>query len=131
MRTTQEIENYIPVLAKLLGFENQPKWVVIRFMINVSLSIDNEIDVAIPKFDGKEYNLAQITGYGKENEDVSAIYEKMFERFDDELINNKKEFETKLEYHLLRGYSILHSSIKSRSDIYDFLIQEFVNASES
>jgi len=127
MKTTQEIENYIPVVAKLLGFENQPKWVVIRFIINISLSFNDKIQIEIPKLDGKEYNLAQITGYGKENEDVTPIYEKMFEKFDGSIINNKKDLENKLEYHLIRGYQILHSSVKSNTDIYEFLIQEFEN----
>jgi len=77
-------------------------------------------------YDGKEYRLIQITGENKENEDVTTHYYKMLEAYENITFRNKKEFEKKLEYHIYRGYSILNSSLKANSSIYEFLLQEFV-----
>ena len=71
MRTTQEIENYIPILNQLIGLQNEPKWITLRFIINISLSFnDNNIEFNKNiEFDGKQYNLEQITGLvGKSDE---------------------------------------------------------------
>ncbi|MFK5977156.1 MAG: DndE family protein [Sulfurovum sp.] len=126
MRTTQEIENYIPKLNQLLGLKNEPKWITLRFIINISLSFDSDIEFDRDiSFDGKLYNLEQITGFGKEIDNYTDLYWSMIEVFDDITIKNKKEFDIKLEYHLLRGYKILSSSVKHNSNLFEFLLQEF------
>jgi len=127
MKTTQDIENYLPTLNKLLGFsKNEPKWITLRFIINISLSFNQKIDIDTKiNFDGKQYNLAQITGFGKENDDYTDIYWSMIEAFENINIQNKKQFEEYLEYHLLRGYKILKSSLNGNSNLYEFLLQEF------
>lgn len=126
MRTTQNIENFIPTLNSLLGLKNSPKWVVIRFMINISLSIEDNIDVKIPEtFDGKEYSLVQITGLNKDEDDVTEIYKRIIESYEKENIINNKDLEHRLEFHTLRGFTILNSSLKQTSQIYDFLLHEF------
>jgi len=126
MRTTQEIESYIPRLNQLIGLKNEPKWVTLRFIINISLSFENDIifDEKVD-FDGKSYNLEQITGFGKEYDNYTDLYWSMIEEFDDIVIKNKKEFEIHLENHLLRGYKILSSSLNSKSNLFEFLLQEF------
>jgi len=126
MRTTQEIETYIPKLNQLIGLKNEPKWITLRFVINISLSFNDTVsfDKKV-EFNGKQYNLEQITGFGKEYEDYTDLYWNMIEIFDNIIINNKKEFDNKLEYHLLRGYKILNSSLNSSSNLYEFLLQEF------
>ena len=43
----------------------------------------------------------------------------------DIVFKNKKEFEERLEYHIFRGYIILHSSVKMKSNLYEFLLQDF------
>ncbi len=101
MRTTQEIGSYIPRLNQLIGLKNEPKWITLRFIINISLSFENNIEFSEKAdFNGKQYNLEQITGFGK-------------------------EFDIKLEYHLLRDYKILSSSVNSSSNLFEFLLQEF------
>jgi len=128
MRTTQEIEIYIPKLNQLIGLQNEPKWITLRFIINISLSFNNEIEFKKEvDFDGKQYNLEQITGFGKEYDNYTDLYWSMIEIFDNITIKNKKEFDTNLEYHLLRGYKILISSVNSSSNLYEFLLQEFFN----
>ena len=129
IRTTKDIEEYINPLFKLLNYPtNIPKWVALRFMINISLSIqDKKYQINIDNFDGKEYRLYQITGENKEYEDFTHQYYRMIEAYEDIILKNKKEFERKLEYHIYRGYSILSSSLKSNSNIYEFLLQEFIN----
>jgi len=126
MRTTQEIEIYLPRLNQLLDLHNEPKWVTLRFIINISLSFDNDIEFNKKvDFNGKQYNLEQITGFGKEYENYTDLYWSMIEIFDNIIITNKKEFDTNLEYHLLRGYKILTSSVNSNSNVFEFLLQEF------
>lgn len=126
MRTTQEIENYIPTLNQLIGLQNEPKWITLRFIINISLSFDSKIEFNKNiELDGKQYNLEQITGFGKEYDDYTELYWSMIEIFDDITIQNKKEFDTNLEYHLLRGYKILSSSLNGNSNLFEFLLQEF------
>ena len=128
IRTTKDTEDYINPLFKLLNYPNNtPKWIALRFMINISLSIkDKTYQVKVENFDGKEYRLTQITGENKEDEDFTHQYHKMIEAYEDIILKSKKEFERKLEYHMYRGYSILSSSLKANGNIYEFLIQEFI-----
>ena len=128
IRTTKNTEDYINPLFKLLNYPtNTPKWIALRFMINISLSLkEQEYTVLIENFDGKEYRLTQITGENKEDEDFTHQYHKMIEAYEDITLKSKKEFERKLEYHIFRGYSILSASLKANSSIYEFVLKEFV-----
>lgn len=128
IKTSKLTEDYINPIFKLLRYPtNTPKWVALRFMINMSLSLkDKEYKVNIENFDGKEYRLTQITGENKEDEDFTNHYYKMVEAYDNISFKSKKEFEKRLEYHIYRGYSILSSSLKVNSSIYEFLLQEFI-----
>jgi len=127
IRTTQEIENYILLLSKALSLEGEPKWVYLRFMLNMSLSLqkDEFDDVEIEHYDGKEYRLEQITGEGKGSEDYTKFYWDAIEVFDNITITSKKDLEQHLQKHIFRGYHILSSSLKSDSNIFDFMLQEF------
>ena len=127
IRTTQEIENYILPLSKALSLEGEPKWVYLRFMLNISLSLqkDEFDDVEIEHYDGKEYRLEQITGEGKGSEDYTKFYWDAIEVFDNITITSKKDLEQHLQKHIFRGYHILSSSLKSDSNIFDFMLQEF------
>lgn len=126
MRTTQDIESYIPKLNQLVGLKNEPKWITLRFIIDISLSFNNNIEFNKEVvFDGKQYNLEQITGFGKEYDNYTDLYWNMIEIFDSITIKNKKELDINLEYHLLRGYKILTSSLNSNSNLFEFLLQEF------
>lgn len=117
IKTTQEIEQYIFPLSKLLNLENEPKWVVLRFMMNISLSLDKEFENSIPvSWDGKEYRLEQITGEGKNEEDYTKLYEDMIEVFNNVSINSKKDLENHIQQHINRGYNILKNSLKHDSD---------------
>jgi len=128
IRTSKVTEDYINPLFKLLHYPtNTHKWVALRFMINISLSLkDKKYKVDIENYDGKEYRLSQVTGENKEDEDVTTHYYKILESYDNITFKNKKEFEKRLEYHIYRGYSILNSSLRANSSIYEFLLQEFV-----
>lgn len=127
IRTTQEIENYILPLSKALSLEGEPKWVYLRFMLNISLSLqkDEFDDVEIEHFDGKEYRLEQITGEGKGSEDYTKLYWDAIEVFDNIVMTSKKELEQHLQRHIFRGYHILSTSLKQNSNIFDFMLQEF------
>ena len=127
IRTSQEIENYIAPLSKALHLEGEPKWVYLRFMLNMSLSLkEDKFDkVNYEQTDGKEYRLEQITGEGKGGEDYTKFYWDAIEIFDDITITSKKELEQHLQRHIFRGHYILSSSLKHDSNIFDFMLQEF------
>ena len=126
IKTTQEIENYIFPLSKMLNMENEPKWVLLRFMINISLSLTKDFEyVIIDIYDGKEYRLEQITGEGKGVDDYTKLYWEMIEVFDNITISSKKKLEENLQRHIARGYTILKTSLKHDSNIFEFLGQDF------
>lgn len=125
IKTTEEIENYIFPLSKLLNLENEPKWVLLRFMMDISLSLNRGFVDVIPKnLDGKEYRLEQITGEGKD-EDYTRLYESMIEEFSHTSIDSKKRLELFIQQHIYRGYTILKTSLKHDSNIFEFLAQDF------
>ena len=126
IKTTQEIESYIFPLSKMLHMENEPKWVLLRFMINISLSLTKDFeDVIVDIYDGKEYRLEQITGEGKGVDDHTKLYWEMIEVFDNITISSKKKLEENLQRHIARGYTILKTSLKHDSNIFEFLGQDF------
>ena len=127
IRTSQAIENYISPLSKTLSLEGEPKWIYLRFMLNISLSLQEDTfdDVNLEQTDGKEYRLEQITGEGKGSEDYTKFYWDAIEVFDGITITSKKELEQHLQRHIFRGHHILSSSLKQDSNIFDFMLQEF------
>lgn len=134
MRTTAHTEQQIPKVAKLLGFEKEPKWVTIRFAIFISLSIEEGLD-SIEKIDftdGKIYPLDVITGKGKvDTQGVQADYTDMIALFianyESKNINTLRGLELKLEQHCERGFNILASSLNDNSNIFEWIKQEFLN----
>lgn len=134
MRTTAHTEQQIPKVAKLLGFEKEPKWVTIRFAIFISLSIEEGLD-SIEKIDftdGKIYPLDVITGKGKVDiQGVQADYTDMIALFianyESKNINTLRGLELKLEQHCERGFNILASSLNDNSNIFEWIKQEFLN----
>ena len=133
MRTTAHTEQQIPKVAKLLGFEKEPKWVTIRFAIFISLSIEEGLD-SIEKIDftdGKIYPLDVITGKGKVDiQGVQADYTDMIALFianyESKNINTLRGLELKLEQHCERGFNILASSLNDNSNIFEWIKQEFI-----
>lgn len=126
IKTTQDIENYITPLSKMLNLENEPKWVILRFMVNISLSLEKEFkDAVIEVYDGKEYRLEQITGEGKGVEDYTKLFWDMIEVFDNITIKTKKDLEVNIQRHIIRGYLILKTSLKGDSNIFEFMGQDF------
>lgn len=134
MRTTAHTEQQIPKIAKLLGFEKEPKWVTIRFAIFISLSIKEGLDTIekIDFTDGKVYPLDVITGKGKVDiQGVQADYTDMIALFianyEDKNINTLRGLELKLEEHCERGFNILASSLNENSNIFEWIKQEFIS----
>ncbi|MEA2019324.1 MAG: DndE family protein [Campylobacterota bacterium] len=126
IKTTLDIENYITPLAKMLNLENEPKWIILRFMVNISLSQEKEFkDISVDSYDGKEYRLEQITGEGKGTDDYTKLFGDMIEVFDGITITSKKDLEVNIQRHIVRGYLILKTSLKSDSNIFEFIGQDF------
>ncbi|RLA84703.1 MAG: hypothetical protein DRG78_00665 [Epsilonproteobacteria bacterium] len=126
IKTTIDIENYITPLSKMLNLENEPKWLLLRFMINISLSQEKEFkDILVDSYDGKEYRLEQITGEGKGVDDYTKLFWDMIEVFDDITITSKKDLEINIQRHIVRGYLILKTSLKGDSNIFEFMGQDF------
>lgn len=133
MRTTIYTEENIPRIARLLGFENEPKWLTIRFTISISLALEEPInfDQKIDFTGGKIYAWDVITGKGKnEFHGDQADYHDLMALFvanaNDQQLKSDKEFEKALEYHSERGFSILASSLRDNSDVFEWLSQEFI-----
>lgn len=132
MRTSTHTEANLPRIARLLGFEKEPKWLTIRFAIGISVALDEEIDTS-EKIDfsgGKTYNLEVITGKGKldltgEQADYHDLMAIILANAQNKPIKSEKEFEKLLEYHCERGFNILASSLRDNSDIFGWLYQEF------
>jgi len=132
MRTSAHTEAYLPHLAKLLGFENEPKWLTIRFAIGISLALDKKIDLneKIDLSGGKIYNIEVITGKGKldltgEQADYHDLMAIIVANSQETQIKTEREFEKFLEYHCERGFNILASSLRDNSDIYGWISEEF------
>jgi hypothetical protein len=122
VKTSKIVEESIPKVLKNLQIPNEPKWVALRFFINISLSVKGDFSFEESR-DGSEYRLEQVVGKGKESEDFSKHYKKMLETFDEVEFETEKDFEISLEKHIQRGHFVISKSTKS--DIFSFLQQEF------
>ena len=134
MRTTEHTEQHLPRVARLLGFESEPKWLTIRFAASISLALDEQIDMKekIDFSNGKTYNLEVLTGKGKldltgDQADYNDLMAIMIANKQENQIKSEREFEKALEYHCERGFNILTSSLRDNSDIFGWLSQEFSN----
>jgi hypothetical protein len=126
IRTSLDIENYLLPLGKSLNLEGEPKWVFLRFMLNISLSLKEGFqDLEIETTDGKEYRLEQITGEGKGSDDYTKFYWDAIEVYDDITITSKKILESHLQRHIFRGHHVLNTSLKHDSNIFDFMLKDF------
>ena len=123
-----EIENYMIPLGKMLNLDSESKWIYLRFMLNISISLKNGFkELGSEPADGKEYRLEQVTGEGKGSEDYTKFYWDAIEVFDDITIMSKKALEQHIQKHIFRGYHILNTSLKHDSNIFDFMLQDFNN----
>ena len=132
MRTTEHTEQHLPRIARLLGFESEPKWLTIRFAIAISLGLAKPIDLneKIDFTNGKVYNIEVITGKGKldltgEQADYNDLMAIIIANAENKKIETEREFEKYLEYHCERGFNILASSLRDNSDIFGWVRQEF------
>ena len=126
VKTTDEVELYIPKLNKILDFDQKAhKWIAIRFLINFSLSISKTYNFRESNEFKNSYDLEQIVGKGKSEHDYYQYYFKMIESFENIRLKNESEFSRKLEYHIQRGYNLLKSSIRDNTDIYNYILEEF------
>ena len=132
MRTSEFTENQISRIAKLLGFEKEPKWLTIRFAIFISLSTEDALEPILIDFtDGKTYSLDVITGKGKvdtqgEQADYTDFMALLVANSEKNKVNTQRGLELKLEQHCERGFSILASSLNENSDIFEWIKQEFL-----
>ncbi len=132
MRTTEHTEENLPRIAKYLGFENEPKWLTIRFAISTSLALDETMNCNenIDFSGGKVYNWDVITGKGKnefhgDQADYHDLISLIIANSANTQITNDKDLEILLECHCERGFNILASSWKDKSDVFEWVKQEF------
>ena len=134
MRTTEHTEQHLPRIARLLGFEGEPKWLTIRFAISISVALDEQINMR-EKIDfsgGKTYNLEVLTGKGKldltgDQADYNDLMALIIANKQETQLKTEREFEKALEYHCERGFNVLTSSLRDNSDIFGWIGQEFLN----
>ncbi len=132
MRTTEHTEQHLPRIARLLGFENEPKWLTIRFAASISLALEEQINMKekIDFANGKTYNLEVLTGKGKldftgDQADYNDLMALIIANKQENNVNSEREFEKVLEFHCERGFNILVSSLRDNSDIFGWIQQEF------
>lgn len=132
MRTTLYTEENLPRIAKYLGFENEPKWLTLRFAISISLALDEAInyDDKIDFTAGKVYAWDVITGKGKnefhgDQADYHDLIALIIATGDATQMVGDKDLEKALEYHCERGFNVLASSWRDNSDVFEWLGQEF------
>lgn len=133
MHTSAYTEQSLPRIAKLLGFENEPRWLTIRFAISVSLALETPPDMneKIDFSGGKSYSWDVITGKGKsdfqgDQADYHDLMALIVANANHQQIKSDKEFEKALEYHCERGLTVLASSLRDNSDVFEWLRQEFL-----
>lgn len=133
MRTSAYTEQHLPRIAKLLGFENEPRWLTIRFAVSVSLALETSPDME-QKIDfsgGKTYAWDVITGKGKsdfqgDQADYHDLMALIVANANDQQLKSDKEFEKTFEHHCERGFTILASSLRDNSDVFEWLRQEYL-----
>lgn len=133
MRTTEHTEQHLPRIARLLGFESEPKWLTIRFATSISLALDKQIDMKekIDFSNGKIYNLEVLTGKGKldltgDQADYNDLMALMIASKQNKQVKTEREFEKSLEFHCERGFNVLTSSLRDNSDVFGWIQQEFL-----
>jgi len=131
MRTSEFTENQIPKIAKLLGYEKEPKWLIIRFAIFISLAIESQLDIEIDFTGGKTYNMEVVTGKGKvdiqsEQADYTDFFGLLISNYSNKIINTERGLELNLEKHCERGFRLLASSLGENSNIYEWMKHEFL-----
>jgi len=133
MRTTEHTEQHLPRIARLLGFEGEPKWLTIRFAVSISVALDEKINMTekIDFSNGKTYNLEVLTGKGKldltgDQADYNDLMALIITNNEGKQIRTEREFEKALEFHCERGFNILTSSLRDNSDIFGWIQQEFL-----
>lgn len=132
MRTSEHTEENLTRIARYLGFENEPKWLSLRFAISISLALDETInmDNDIDFTGGKSYAWDVLTGKAKnelhgDQADYHNLMALIMANNEDSQLVGDKDFEKVLEFHCERGFSILASSWKDKSDVFEWLGQEF------
>ena len=134
MRTTEHTETHLPRIAKLLGFQGEPKWLTIRFAISISLALEKEakLEEKIDFTGGKTYGLDVITGKGKidltgDQADYHDLMALIIANAHSNTIKSDRELEKALEYHCERGFNELTSSLRDNSDAFGWIKQEFLS----
>ena len=132
MRTTEHTEQHLPRIARLLGFENEPKWLTIRFAVSISLALEEKLNMneKIDFSNGKAYNLEVLTGKGKldltgDQADYNDLMALIVMNKQGKQVKTEREFEKSLEFHCERGFNILASSLRDNSDIFGWISQEY------
>lgn len=132
-RTTEAIENKINNMAKILNFENDPKWYTLRFAIFVSLSIQRTQPIDLNKkidFNGGGYKAEVITGRKKIDikgvqGDYTDMIAVMVSNAHDIKIDDINTLEKYLEKHCVRGFEYLEKSLNTNSSVFVWLKNEF------
>lgn len=133
-RTTEAIEQNINNMAKILNFENDPKWYTLRFAIFISLSIQRtqpiDLDKKIDYEGGIGYKAEVITGRNKTDikgvqGDYTDMIAVMVSNAHDVKIDDINTLEKYLEKHCVRGFEYLEKSLNTNSSVFVWLKNEF------
>lgn len=131
-KTTKKIEEQLPALQKILNLENDPKWLTLRFAINISLSLPQKLDesASIDFTDGVQYKTDVITGKNKTDitgvqADYTDLIAIIVSNYHDCELNDVNSLEKLLERHCIRGFEYLSKSLNGSSSVFIWLKNEF------
>ena len=130
-RTTQQIEEQLPELAKILGYEKQPKWMTLRFAINISLSLPQKLDEAkkLNYEGGIDYKTSVITGKNKTDvtgvqADYTDFLAIVVSNYHNCALEDINTLEKLLELHCDRGFEYLGKNLNKASSVFVWLKNE-------
>lgn len=131
-KTTQSIEEQLPNLAKVLNFHNEPKWLTLRFAINISLSMSDKLNESevIDFTNGIQYKTDVITGKNKTDitgvqADYTDLIAIMVSNYHNCKLDEINSLEKLLERHCIRGFEYLSKSLNGNSSVFIWLKNEF------
>ncbi len=125
IKTSKRVEENIIDIQKLLNFKNSPKWEILRFLLNISLSKTTKLNCDCHVQNGKEYRLEQITGLGKE-EDRTNLYKEMLKIYHNEKYIDNKTFEQYISEHIENGFLIIKTAVENKFNLFDLVQKELL-----
>lgn len=130
--SAQDEELINNVIRHDLGFQGASKWTVLRLALAKSLQLPTPPDDSLDTIQarGKEYDLEQVTGYGRPNDEFGALdyndalIAMLGVYHGENLFEDEKRYRQLLQRHIRRGLREFRTGWRMGHDFHAFLYQE-------